>query len=212
MSKTVAGLGLIIWRLAVSHYGPYWCLSCVATMPLSLWGISTLLIWSWHWVTSSVSFSTFSFKVLGLSSADGYLTRSSPWQDKMSATAVIATAACLTWVQHQATLTSLRARRHASDRILHFLSAACCSSEPVTIAAFTCFDVGSTKSSSKILTSVKESEVNPPTGTHFAVIPLACFFFQPNGFDTNKIDVVTAMLVSIAVAMLWGFCAHLKRV
>ncbi|WP_269748116.1 C4-dicarboxylate transporter DcuC [Enterovibrio coralii] len=225
MSKTVAGLGLIIMAVGgfahyMDHIGASRALVNIAIKPLGYFNSPYLVMALGYIIGQLLNIFIPSASGLGLLlMVTLYPILVRLGVSKMSATAVIATAACLDLgpASGNANLAARTADMPVTEYFISYQLPVALATM-VTIAVLHLFvqrwfDKRESSSEDTDI-NVKESEVNPPSWyALLPVIPLALLLlFSPMAIDTVKIDVVTAMLVSIAVAMLCeASAAHLKR-
>ncbi|MEZ8025640.1 C4-dicarboxylate transporter DcuC [Enterovibrio norvegicus] len=220
-SKTVAGLGLIIMAVGgfahyMDHIGASRALVSIAIKPLEYFKAPYLVMALGYLIGQFLNIFIPSASGLGLLlMVTLYPILVRLGVSKMSATAVIATAACLDLgpASGNANLAARTADMPVTEYFISYqLPVALITM--VTIAILHLFvqrwfDRREVENNDTEI-SASESECNPPIWyALLPVIPLALLLiFSPMAIKSVKIDVVTAMFVSIAVAML---CETFRR-
>ncbi|OEF53083.1 C4-dicarboxylate ABC transporter [Enterovibrio norvegicus] len=220
-SKTVAGLGLIIMAVGgfahyMDHIGASRALVSIAIKPLEYFKAPYLVMALGYLIGQFLNIFIPSASGLGLLlMVTLYPILVRLGVSKMSATAVIATAACLDLgpASGNANLAARTADMPVTEYFISYqLPVALITM--VTIAILHLFvqrwfDRREVENNDTEI-SASESECNPPIWyALLPVIPLALLLiFSPMAIESVKIDVVTAMFVSIAVAML---CETFRR-
>ncbi|PML80363.1 C4-dicarboxylate transporter DcuC [Enterovibrio norvegicus] len=220
-SKTVAGLGLIIMAVGgfahyMDHIGASRALVSIAIKPLGYFKAPYLVMALGYLIGQFLNIFIPSASGLGLLlMVTLYPILVRLGVSKMSATAVIATAACLDLgpASGNANLAARTADMPVTEYFISYqLPVALITM--VTIAILHLFvqrwfDRREVENNDTEI-SASESECNPPIWyALLPVIPLALLLiFSPMAIESVKIDVVTAMFVSIAVAML---CETFRR-
>ncbi|MGF1864312.1 C4-dicarboxylate transporter DcuC [Enterovibrio norvegicus] len=220
-SKTVAGLGLIIMAVGgfahyMDHIGASRALVSIAIKPLEYFKAPYLVMALGYLIGQFLNIFIPSASGLGLLlMVTLYPILVRLGVSKMSATAVIATAACLDLgpASGNANLAARTADMPVTEYFISYqLPVALITM--VTIAILHLFvqrwfDRREVENNDTEI-SASESECNPPIWyALLPVIPLALLLiFSPMAIESVKIDVVTAMFVSIAVAM---FCETFRR-
>ncbi|MGF1704471.1 C4-dicarboxylate transporter DcuC [Enterovibrio baiacu] len=220
-SKTVAGLGLIIMAVGgfahyMDHIGASRALVSIAIKPLGYFKAPYLVMALGYLIGQFLNIFIPSASGLGLLlMVTLYPILVRLGVSKMSATAVIATAACLDLgpASGNANLAARTADMPVTEYFISYqLPVALITM--VTIAILHLFvqrwfDSRETENGDTEI-NAGESEANPPMWyALLPVIPLALLLiFSPMAIESVKIDVVTAMFVSIAVAML---CETFRR-
>ncbi|WP_283132528.1 C4-dicarboxylate transporter DcuC [Enterovibrio norvegicus] len=220
-SKTVAGLGLIIMAVGgfahyMDHIGASRALVSIAIKPLEYFKAPYLVMALGYLIGQFLNIFIPSASGLGLLlMVTLYPILVRLGVSKMSATAVIATAACLDLgpASGNANLAARTADMPVTEYFISYqLPVALITM--VTIAILHLFvqrwfDRREVENNDTEI-SASESECNPPIWyALLPVIPLALLLiFSPMAIESVKIDVVTAMFVSIAVVML---CETFRR-
>lgn len=220
-SKTVAGLGLIIMAVGgfahyMDHIGASRALVSIAIKPLEYFKAPYLVMALGYLIGQFLNIFIPSASGLGLLlMVTLYPILVRLGVSKMSATAVIATMACLDLgpASGNANLAARTADMPVTEYFISYqLPVALITM--VTIAILHLFvqrwfDRREVENNDTEI-SASESECNPPIWyALLPVIPLALLLiFSPMAIESVKIDVVTAMFVSIAVVML---CETFRR-
>ncbi|OEF56634.1 C4-dicarboxylate transporter DcuC [Enterovibrio norvegicus] len=220
-SKTVAGLGLIIMAVGgfahyMDHIGASRALVSIAIKPLEYFKAPYLVMALGYLIGQFLNIFIPSASGLGLLlMVTLYPILVRLGVSKMSATAVIATAACLDLgpASGNANLAARTADMPVTEYFISYqLPVALITMVTIAILHLfvqSWFDRREVENNDTEI-SASESECNPPIWyALLPVIPLALLLiFSPMAIESVKIDVVTAMFVSIAVAML---CETFRR-
>ncbi|MBV7296709.1 C4-dicarboxylate transporter DcuC [Enterovibrio paralichthyis] len=220
-SKTVAGLGLIIMAVGgfahyMDHIGASRALVNIAIKPLGYLKAPYLVMALGYIIGQILNIFIPSASGLGLLlMVTLYPVLVRLGVSKMSATAVIATAACLDLgpASGNVNLAARTADMPVTEYFITYqLPVAIATMLTIAILHFFVqrwFDVRETSDENTDINAT-ENGANPPAWyALLPIIPLALILlFSPMMLDTVKIDVVTSMLISIAVAML---CEGFRR-